>query len=149
MKKMSVSFFILIALIFNLQASFAKCPCAKSCNPCKSCTCCESWLSCHYLEDYFCRVGLNECQKCEARRAVEEFKCETQSIRTKGCRCESKQECRCYRKSLRNLDCKMKNIITPCQKADYKVVRKEIKSKVKCCHKCLINPFKRCRCYCG
>jgi hypothetical protein len=157
MKKVLVSIFTLVALAFGIQASFAACPCqtnpcpcAKPCNPC-DCTspCCEDWLCQSAIEDYFCRIGLNECQKAEARKAIEEFKCETACLRVNNCKCESKCDCRTYRKALRDLDCKMKMLITKCQKSDYKIVRKEIKNKVKCCHKCLINPFKRCKCACG
>lgn len=158
MRKMLISFFALVAIVLNLQVSFAACHCTTSCAPYSACgcccpyepcECCEGWLDCKCLEDYFCRIGLNECQKCEARQAAEIFKCKTQCLRAKGCQCETKHECRCYRNALRDLDCKMKNIITRCQKPDYKCVRKEVKSKVKCCHKCLINPFKRCKCDCG
>lgn len=127
----------------------AKCdPCCDPCNKCcDTCDpCCETWLNCECLEDYFCRIGLSECQKAEALKAIEEFKCETECLRAKCCDCESKCDCRTYRKALRDLDCKMKNIITKCQKSDYKCVRKEVKDQVKCCHKCLINPFKRCKC---
>lgn len=161
MKRTLVSLFTLIALAIGIQTSFAACPCTQPCNPCpcakpcnpcdcgcqcEPCNCCEVWLDCQCLQDYFCKIGLNECQKCEALKAVEEFKCCTQCLRAKGCKCESKCDCRKYRRALRNLDCKMKNIITTCQKDDYKCVRKEIKNKVKCCHKCLINPFYRCKC---
>lgn len=158
MKKTLVALFTFIALSIGIQSSFAACPCKTPCNPCMqaaSCCnpccdcCCEDWLNCKCVEDYFCRIGLNECQKAEARCAVEQFKCNTQCQRADGCKCESKCECRTYRKALRDLDCKMKNIITKCQKTDYKCVKSEIKDKVKCCHKCLINPFHRCKCECG
>jgi hypothetical protein len=156
MKKMLVSMFTLAALAFGIQASFATCPCQSDCDSCAKpspcdCTspCCEDWLCTSAVEDYLCRIGLNECQKTEARKAIEEFKCETACLRANGCKCESKCDCRTYRKALRDLDCKMKMLITKCQKSDYKTVRKEIKDKVKCCHKCLINPFKRCKCACG
>lgn len=158
MKRTLVALFTLIALSIGIQASFAACPC-KPCDPCAKpcpacpcdCTvpCCEDWLCPSAVENYFCKIGLNECQKCEARKAVEEFKCETKCIRANGCKCESKCDCRTYRKALRDLDCKIKMIITKCQKPDYKCVRKEVKDKVKCCHKCLINPFKRCKCACN
>lgn len=158
MKKMLVSLFTLVALGFGIhQASFAACPCqqsepcpcAKPCNPC-DCKqpCGEAWLCPQAIEDYLCRIGLNECQKVEARSAIETFKCETSTIRAKNCKCESKCDCRTYRKALKKLDCSMKNIITKCQKADYNSVKSEIKSEVKCCHKCLINPFNRCKCSC-
>lgn len=151
----------LVALIISAKMTFAACPCqiidpccpyAKSapgcecsCSPCK---CCEDWVDCKCLEDYFCSVGLNECQKCAARKAIEKFKYVTQCL-AKNCKCETKCECRYYRRALRDLDCKMKNIITKCQKPDYNCVRREIKDKVKCCHKCLIWPFKLCKCDCG
>lgn len=125
-----------------------KCDCGCPCKSCCDCNCCENWLNCKCLEDYFCQIGLNACQRAQALNAIEEFKCATQCIRANGCKCESKCDCRCYRKALRDLDCKMKNIITKCQKPDYKCVRKEIKDQVKCCHHCLINPFKRCKCCC-
>lgn len=153
MKKTLVALFTLIALSFGIQA-FAACPCdpcAKPCDcdcecPCEPCKCCEGWLNCKCLEDYFCRIGLSECQKCDARKAVQDFVFCTQCLRCKDCQCETKCECRSYRKALRVLDCKMKNIITKCQKSDYRCVRKEVKEQVKCCHKCLINPFYRCKC---
>ncbi len=158
MKKTLVALFTLIALSIGIQTSQAACPC-DPCNPCAdpcpacpvadSCNCCESWLECKCLEDYFCKIGLNDCQKAEALKAIERFKCKTECLRAKGCKCETKCECRDYRKALRDLDCDMKKIITKCQKADYKCVRKEVKDKVKCCHHCLINPFKRCKCDCG
>lgn len=156
MKKTLVALFTLVALSIGIQASFAACPCSTPYNPCYAapCTpccdcCCEDWLNCVCVEDYLCRIGLNECQKAEARCAVEQFKCDTQCLRAKDCKCESKCECRTYKKAVRDLDCKMKQIITQCQKDDYKCVRKEIKDTVKCCHKCLINPFYRCKCGCG
>lgn len=159
MKKTLVAVFTLVALLIGVK-SFAACSCnpcskpcdtcVKPCNPCDCCKqpCCEGWLCADKVEDYFCRIGLSECQKCEARKAIEEFKCQTQCIRAKDCKCESKGDCRAYRKALRDLDCKMKLIITRCQNDDYKCVRKDIKDKVRCCHKCLINPFKRCKCCC-
>lgn len=166
MKKTLLTLFALIALAFTAQATFAACPCQQPACPCETgpacpcakpacpcdCNnipCCEDWLCPQTLEDYFCRIGLSECQKADALKAIEEFKCETQALRDKCCKCESKCECRSYRKALRRLDCKMKNIITKCQKSAYKCVRKEVKNKVKCCHKCLINPFYRCKCGCG
>lgn len=147
MKKVLVGLFTLIAMSIGM-ASFAACPCQQPCNSCcNSCVpCCEDWLNCACVEDYFCRIGLNECQKAQARCAIEQFKCATACIRGKGCQCESKCECREYKKALRDLDCKMKQIITCCQKDDYKCVKNEVKDKVKCCHKCLINPFHRCKC---
>jgi len=158
MKKMLVGLFSFFAIAIGIQqASFAACPCqtqtepcpcAKPCNPC-ACnkTVCEDFLNCTSMEDYFCRIGLNECQKDQARKAIEEFKCARNGINANG-KCESKCECRIYRRALKDLDCKMKNIITQCQKSDYKSVRHDVKDKVKCCHKCLINPFKRCKCAC-
>lgn len=167
MKKMLVGLFTFFAMAIGIQQmSFAACPCQMQTDPCScaqpcntccdscakpcncDCGCCEDWLTCKCMEDYLCRIGLNECQKCEARKAVEEFKCETNCLRANNCKCESKCDCRCYRKALKNLDCKMKNIITKCQKADYKCVKNDIKDKVKCCHHCLINPFKHCKCAC-
>lgn len=154
MKQTLIALFILTTLtVLNIQPSFAarRCnSCAKPCSDCfcpyKPCKCSEGWLNCNCLEDYYCRIGLSECQKCCARKAVEEFKCNTQGYNSKGYKCESKCECRKYRRALRDLDCKMKNIITECQKSDYKSVRQEIKEKVQCCHKCLIWPFYRCKC---
>lgn len=154
MKRTLVTLFTLFALAIGIQATSAACPCQtqpvmSNCCPCTTpcCNaCCEDWLNCECVEDYLCRIGLNECQKAEARCAIEQFKCDTQCIRAKGCMCENKCECRAYKKALRNLDCKMKQIITLCQKEDYKCVKHEIKDKVKCCHKCLINPFHRCKC---
>lgn len=155
MKKVLVGLFTLIAISIGM-ASFAACPCQQSCAPCCSSfnPCCEDWLNCMCVEDYLCRIGLNECQKAQARCAIEQFKCDTACNRAKDCQCESKCECREYKKALRDLDCKMKQIITCCQKDDYKCVKNEIKDKVKCCHKCLINPFHRCKtcdkgCPCG
>ncbi len=153
MKKTLVAMFTLVALALGIRAN-AACPCASDCDcppacgcPSNCCdSCCEKWLGCQCIEDYFCRIGLNECQKCEARKAIEQFKCDTQCIRANGCKCESKCDCRTYRKALRDLDCKMKLLISKCQKSDYKCVRKEVKDQVKCCHSCLINPFKRCKC---
>lgn len=155
MKKVLVGLFTLIAMSIGM-ATFAACPCQQPCNSCcNTCApCCEDWLNCVCVEDYLCRIGLNECQKAQARYAIEQFKCDTACTRAKGCQCESKCECREYKKALRDLDCKMKQIITCCQKDDYKVVKNDIKDKVKCCHKCLINPFHRCKtcdtgCNCG
>lgn len=151
MKKTLVALFTMIALAFGAQV-FAACPC-QSCDPCQKpceCTkpCCESWLDCQKVAEYFCKIGLNECQKAEAMAAIDKFRCKTQDMRCAGCKCESKCECRVYRKALKALDCDMKSIITKCQKADYKCVKKEIKDQVKCCHHCLINPFARCKCAC-
>lgn len=157
MKKTLLALLTLIVLSIDIQVSFAACPCTEHCNscmqtvrcnPCCNC-CCEDWLNCICVEEYLCQIGFNECQKAEARCAIEQFKCDTQCLRTKDCKCESKCECRAYKKALRCLDCKMKNIITKCQKDDYKLVKNEINDKVKCCHKCLINPFYRCKCNCG
>ena len=172
MKKTLVALFTMIALSIGVQASFAACPCQNSCDPCvtpcnpcakpcdpcakpcKPCEttmqtpCCEEWLSCAKLDEYFCKIGLSDCQKADALKAVEEFKCATACMRANGCDCESKCDCRTYRKALRTLDCSMKQIITKCQKSDYKSVKKEVKNQVKCCHHCLINPFSRCKCAC-
>jgi len=161
MKKTLVGLFTMVAIAFGMQA-FAACPCNTSscdCDPCAkpapcACECpcepcCEDWLNKACLDDYFCRIGLSECQKAEVLCAIEEFKCETKCLRGNDCKCESKCDCRTYRKALRDLDCKIKNIITKCQKGDYKCVRKEVKTKVKCCHKCLIWPFHRCKCACA
>lgn len=162
MKKMLVSLFTLAALIIGARVYADCCPCQANpcctdspcatpcpapCNPCCDC-CCEKWLNCRCLEDYFCRMCFNECQKAEALCAIERFKCCTKCLRLKNCKCESKRECRAYRKALRNLDCDMKKIITRCQKDDYKCVRREVKDQVKCCHSCLIWPFKLCKCNC-
>lgn len=155
MKKTLVVLFTLLALSIGIQVTFAECcPCQKqnTCDCgclCEPCNCCEGWLDCKCLEDYFCRIGLDACQKAQALKAIEDFKCCTQCLRAKGYQCESKCDCRTYRQALRDLDCKMKNIISQCQKNDYRFVRSEIKDKVKCCHKCLINPFYRCKCDCG
>lgn len=159
MKKILITLFSLFVMSIGIQASKADCPCqtesgdACPCVTAEPCKChtdyCEDWLCPQALEDYFCRLGLSECQKDEARNAVGEFKCKTQAIRDKSCKCESKCECRTYKKALIGLDCKMQTIITKCQKDDYKCVRKEIKDKVKCCHKCFINPFHRCKCSCS
>ena len=165
MKKTLLALFTAVALTLGMQASFASCPCEQpqseattaSCPcekpSCDSCAtkppCCEGWLDCQKLEEYFCKMGLSDCQKADAQKAIEEFKASTDAIRSKGCSCESKCECRSYRKALKHLDCHMKSIITKCQKADYKAVKKEVKKEVKCCHKCLINPFSRCKCSCN
>lgn len=152
MKRTLFTLLALIALSIGTQVSFAACPCNKIVEPC-SCSCptmpcCEDWLCPIAVEDAFCKIGLNECQKYEARKAVDEFVCKTQCVREDGCECESKCECRIYKKALRELDCKMKNILTKCQESDYKCVKNDIMEKVKCCHKCLINPFHRCKCAC-
>lgn len=158
MKKTLLALFTLVALAIGIQTSFAACPCSKHCDPCVkpapcgcACAmtpCAEDWLCPQSIEDYFCRIGLNECQKDEARNAIVKFECATQSMRENGCKCENKCECRAYRKALRDLDCKMKLIVTKCQKSDYLAVRQEIKDKVKCAHKCLISPFHKCKCAC-
>lgn len=150
MKRTLVTLFTLIALAIGTQASQAAC---CSCQPqTDSCACmqpcCEDFLCPEKVEDYFCKIGLNECQKDQARIAICQFIADTECLRANGYKCESKCECRAYRKALKTLDCAMKNIITTCQKADYKCVKNEVKDKVKCCHKCLINPFTRCKCAC-
>lgn len=157
MKKTLVALFTLFALAISVQTSQAACPCqtqiapcpCMQADPCNCAPCGEAWLNQYAVEDYFCRIGLNDCQKAQAMNAIEKFKCETKCLRANGCKCESKCECREYKKALRNLDCDMKKIITSCQKQDYKCVKDEIKDKVQCAHKCLINPFHRCKCACG
>ena len=149
MKKTFVTLCTLIALAIGIQTTQAACPCQAQCGDCPSVTkSCEDFLCPQSMEDLFCKIGLNECQKDQARIAVAQFMSETACLRANGYKCESKCECRAYRKALKTLDCSMKNIITKCQKADYKSARKEVKEQVKCCHKCLINPFKRCKCAC-
>lgn len=157
MKKMLMSLVTLMTLIVGARVFAAcscnpcQCPCpeapccAAPCNSCCDC-CCEKWLGCNCLNDYFCRIGLNDCQKADALCAIEKFKNFTKCQRAKGCKCETKCECRDYRKALRNLDCDMKKIITKCQKDDYNCVKSEVKDQVRCCHKCLIWPFKLCKC---
>ena len=142
-------------------------PCCNECSKCNECNkcddccdanlnkcgdnpggyncCCESWLD--NIESYFCRVGFSECQKCEARKAINDFLCNVKNIDPCNCGCkESKCACREYKKELKKLDCEMKKIITKCQKDDYNCVKKEVKEQVNCCHKCLIWPFSRCAC---
>lgn len=164
MKQFLIVFGILMTLVFSAQTSFADKPCSISnpCNescpvatpipvpcPCETVTpcapsccnkCCEDWLC--RLETYYCRIGLSECQKDQARRAVAQFLCDTKCLNL-GC-CESKCECKQYKRELQNLNCEMKKIITKCQYHDYKCVRDEVKSQVKCCHKCIIWPFRFC-----
>jgi len=148
MKKTLVMLFTLIAMSIGIQASQAACPCQTQ-NPCPCVKIgCEDFLCPQSMEVNFCKMGLNECQKDQARIAVAQFIADTSCIRANGFKCESKCECRAYRKALKTLDCSMKNIITKCQKADYKCVRNEVKDQIKCCHKCLINPFKLCKCAC-
>ena len=101
------------------------------------------------IENNFCKMGLNECQKVQARIAVARFIDETTWMRANGFKCENKCECRACRKALKTLDCSIKNIITKCQKAGYKCVEKDVMAQVKCCHKCLINQFKLCKCACN
>lgn len=169
MKKTLVTLVALGALMLGAQA-FAACPCEtqkpcddpckspcekpcekqKPCDPCDTAgPCGENWLSCTNLEEYFCKIGLDSCQKQKAMQAIEEFKADTACFRMKGCDCETKCECRTYRHALKDLDCKMKKIITDCQKENYEQVRDEVKDQVKCAHKCLINPFSRCKCGCN
>jgi hypothetical protein len=149
MKKTLVAWFILAAFFINIQVVNADCPCQSNfcffgnSSDCCFDPCCEDWLCPYKIEDYLCRIGLNECQKCEARKVIEQFKCRTHCNRAKNCKCETKGECRAYRNALRTLDCQMKLLITQCQKSDYRYVRKDVKNQVKCCHHCLINPFKR------
>ncbi len=125
-------------------------PCDTPCNPCKeNLGCSEDWLSYSNLQEYFCQMGFTDCQKEEAMNAIEEFKCKTQALRNNDCTCETKCDCRTYRHALKDLDCKMKHIVTQCQKDEYKEVRRAVKEQVKCAHKCLINPFSSCKCACG
>lgn len=149
MRRLLVTLFMLIAFVLGVQNVNAACSCKMQACPC-SCTniTCEDFLCPENLENYLCKIGLNECQKEQARVAISQFLADTQCLRANGYKCETKCECRAYRKALRDLDCKMKNIITKCQQEDYKCVRTEVKDQVKCCHKCLINPFKRCKCAC-
>lgn len=147
MKRMLIFMGVMVAMLVGVQ-TFAACPCEKPCPCSMNQPCCEDWLCPQAVENYFCRIGLNECQQDEAAMAIEQFKCKTQCERAKGCACENKCECRAYRKALKDLDCKMKQIITSCQKSNYKCVKHDIKDKVKCCHKCLINPFSHCKCAC-
>lgn len=178
MKKKLLGVFTVIALAFG-ASSFAACPCGNSpctcptspCNnpcmsqnvspcdnPCakKKCDPCsnidsEAWLSSTSLQEYFCQLGFTDCQKQEAMNAIEEFKCKTKDIRmsNNGCQTESKCDCRTYRRALKDLDCKMKHIVTSCQKDEYKDVRQSVKEQVKCAHKCMINPFSRCKTSCN
>lgn len=192
MKKTLVLFGILATMLFGVQ-TFAACPCAQPSCPCQAacpapcpvaapccptcnnspCTCpssccnkcsCEDWIC--RMEELFCKIGLNECQKEQARRAIAQFQCDTKCLNLcstgcgctcgSGCNCgcgnkcccESKCDCRQYKRELKNLDCEMKKIITKCQKSDYKCVKSEVKDQVKCCHKCLIWPFSLCKCCC-
>lgn len=177
MKKTLLGIVTLVALAIGVN-SYAACPCdpcekpcdpcakacepcekpCEPCNPCKSCEPCdpcacttgcgEDWLCSSSLQEYFCQMGFTECQKQEAMNAIEEFKCKTECIRANDCKCETKCDCRTYRKALRDLDCQMKQIITKCQKDEYKDVKKAVKDQVKCAHKCLINPFNSCKCSC-
>lgn len=154
MRKKIIGIFTIITLSAGIQVANADCP--YQIDPCYSSNlsnccldpCCEDWLCPQKLENYFCQINLNECQKSQARNAVLQFTCNTQCLRNKRCKCESKRDCRNYRKALRNLDCNMKNIMTKCQKSDYKYVRKEVKNQVSCCHHCLINPFVWCQYNC-
>jgi hypothetical protein len=166
MKKTLVALGILTTLLIGAQTSFAACPCENPCPcpctesvPCPApCPCaeatpcptpcnkanCDDWLC--KMETYYCRVGLSECQKAEARIAVAQFLCDTSRLNKCTCPKETKCDCRQYKRELKQLDCQMKKIITKCQKADYKCVKNEIKDQVKCCHKCLIFPFSLCKC---
>ncbi|MBQ9688305.1 hypothetical protein IJV79_01570 [bacterium] len=162
MKKSLVALFAIATLLG--QSAFAACPCPKA-NPCdtpcekvKPCddpcekpdkcdvnklSNCENWLTQASLENYYCRLNLSQAQRCEATNAIEKFKSKTMTISSNG-ECESKCDCKRYRLALKELDCDMKNIITDCQKSEYKAVKSEVKDQVKCCHKCLVNPFTRC-----
>lgn len=160
MKKTLVALGILTTLLIGAQTSFAACPCETPCPcPCEATTpcpcpptcndgCCDNFIS--KMESYYCRVGFSECQKAQARIAVQNFICKTQCLNKTACSCpkESRCECRKYKNELKKLDCEMKKIITKCQKADYKCVKNEIKDQVKCCHKCLVFPFSLCKCNC-
>ena len=128
------------------------CPCETPCPcevqtpcACSSC-CCDKWLS--NTENYFCRIGLSDCQKMKARRAVACFQSKIKCLNLQNTPCDCKEsrcDCRAYRKALKKLDCDMKNIITCCQKDNYKCIRKEVKCDVQKCHKCLISPFTFCK----
>jgi len=160
MKKTLIGLFALLTVL--AQSSFAGCPCQRDINPCdmrdpcpkvSPCTTpdpcemnklsgCTDWLTQTSLEGYFNRMNLDQAQKCEAMNAIENFMEKTENINIGDC--ATKCDCRNYRHALKDLDCDMKNIITSCQKSDYRAVRKEVKNQVKCCYKCSINPFTRC-----
>lgn len=157
MKRQLIALLSMVTFAIGTQYGFAACPISDD-NPCdnscesESCKekkgCCEDWLYTTNLEEYFCKMNLSDNQKSEAIRAIEEFKDSTQSMRNSDCTCSSKEECREYRRALRTLDNQMKNIITKCQKNDYKAIRKEVKDQVKLCHHCLIGPSPKCKSTC-
>lgn len=155
MRKNLVIFGIMAIMFIAGQSSFANCPCQQTepqpACPCQTCEptcpcqpCCEGWLNPQKVEEYFCRIGFSDCQKEEARNLIEQFKCDTKGL--SGGVCASKCDCRKYRKELRNLDYNMRKLLTQCQKSNYKTVRCEVKSQVKCCHKCLIWPSRAPKC---
>lgn len=163
MKQTLVALGLLATLLFGAQTSFAACPCETPCPapcpcaeatpcpcPCETtfnrCCTCDDWLC--KAENYYCRIGLSECQKVEARQALAQFICDTKTLTSNTCPKESKCDCRKFKKELKKLDCEMKKIITKCQKDDYKCVKNEIKDQVACCHKCLAWPFSLCKCDC-
>jgi hypothetical protein len=154
MKKTLIALFAIATLV--AQNAFAACPCQKKANPCNNpcqervnpcqtnrCTG-EDWLTQANLEDYFTRMNLDDTQRCEALAAIERFREKTANLSNATGSCASKCECRAYRHALKDLDCDMKNILTSCQRGDYRSVRREVKNQVKCNYKCLINPFTRC-----
>src|SRR5574344_1135307 len=161
MKRSLVLLGLLTTIFISGQSSFASCPCQSPCQteptpppaatePCNKCekptcsSCNETWTDSQKMEEYFCQIGLSDCQKDEARKLVEEFKCNTQGLN--GGDCENKCDCRKYRKELRHLDREMKKLLTECQKSNYAEVRSDVKSQVKCCHKCLIWPSLQKKC---
>lgn len=169
MKKSLTALFTLIVLTICIPKVFAACPCQTSppspattapcqtdlapASPCPTVECpcdcnktSETWLCPENVEAGLRRLGFTECQKNSARQAIEEFKCAIKDL-PKCCRCESKCDCKKYRMALNDLDCKMKNIITRCQKKEYDCIREEVKKQVQCCHKCLMWP-KKCKCGC-
>lgn len=170
MTKIIIVFGLFLTIILGTPVAFAACPINGQVNPlvetcptcpvatpCNNCgnknpggydNCCEDWLN--NIEGYFCRIGLSECQKCEARKAINRFLCNSKCLDPCNCGCkESKCACREYKKALKQLDCEMKEIISKCQKDDYKGIRKEIKKQVNCCHECLTWPFSKCACKCN
>ncbi|MBP7211397.1 hypothetical protein KBA27_01030 [bacterium] len=168
MKKTLVMVGLMAAMCITAGASFATCPCqqpAPSCpcqqqeatppapvtTPCEDvskadnpCPCGENWLDDQKVEEYFNKMGFSDCQKDSAKKLIEEFRCNTKGMN--GGECENKCECRQYRKELRNLDYEMRKLLTQCQKDNYKDVRKDVKSHVKCSHNCLIWPSMQKKC---
>lgn len=163
MKKVFLFLTFITLFFIGTQVTFAQCqctpcvqsaPCACNPSPYQTCcySCCEAWLNCQCIENYLCQLGLSECKKCDARNMVERFKCETNCLRCKGYKCESKCDCRKYRKELCNLDYEIKKLLCGCQKDKYKCIRNEIKDQVRCCHRCLIWPISFggcCKCSCN